>query len=172
MERDVVRTRFTAQLRSFLDGIGMPLRKPPLMGGREIDLYVLYQTVLGAGGYHRVTQEKRWVEIGEQMKLREASHNAYALRQHYSKWLLQYELLHGGALLTQQQDSLARTKSNETSSVDDLCQPSGSAHHTTDAECCAVPMSTTMVDEQVATDGSMLSWNSLALRVQVAWAHL
>ena len=82
----------------------MSMRKPPLMGGREIDLYRLHQVVVSMGGYHVITQEKRWVEVGQQLKLKEASHSAYALRQHYSKWLLQFEVLqgqHGG----QHQDS-------------------------------------------------------------------
>ena len=167
------------QLRSFLDGIGMPLRKHPLMGGREIDLYVLQQLVVAAGGYHRITQEKRWVEIGQHMKLREASHNAYALRQHYSKWLLQFEL-HLGEL-SLQMDSQGRAEGNSFP-TQDICVPSAPAAqlHLKDSSALANPMvagsSEPPLPSRVGTapgdDASemaklTISWNSLALQVQV-----
>ena len=36
LERDAARSRFLATLRAFLDGLGTPLRKPPLLAGKEV----------------------------------------------------------------------------------------------------------------------------------------
>lgn len=98
LEHDVDHARFMMSLREYLDGLGMPLRKVPVLAGREIDLYQLYQAVDALGGYHAVTQDKRWAEVGQALKVKEASHSAYALRQNYLKLLLQYELSESAAV--------------------------------------------------------------------------
>ena len=158
MERDVSRARFMAQFRSYLDGCGMSMRKPPLMGGREIDLYRLHQVVVGLGGYHLITQEKRWVEVGQQLKLKEASHSAYALRQHYSKWLLQYELLLQG----EQREPRAKVgASGEDAGSSPRVNGSDGAPaaSTNEAETLGVL-------QEASAGGAGCSWNSLALQVQ------
>ena len=45
------------------------------------------------GGYQKVTQEKKWGDVAQQLKLKQATQCAYALRQHYSKLLTQYEVV-------------------------------------------------------------------------------
>jgi len=92
LEHDVCHARFMTSLREYLDSIGAPLRKAPVLAGREIDLYQLYEAVKSMGGYHAVTQDKRWADVGQVLKVKEASHAAYALRQNYQKLLLQFEL--------------------------------------------------------------------------------
>ena len=92
LEHDVCHARFMTSLREYLDSIGTPLRKAPVLAGREIDLYQLYEAVKSMGGYHAVTQDKRWADVGQVLKVKEASHAAYALRQNYQKLLLQFEL--------------------------------------------------------------------------------
>ncbi|KAL3920045.1 MAG: hypothetical protein SGPRY_005400, partial [Prymnesium sp.] len=93
-ERDARRTRFASELRASLEAGGAGMRRQPLMGGVEIDLYTLHRLVVGEGGYHTLTAERRWGEVGAALKLKEPAQQAGALRQHYAKWLLHFELSH------------------------------------------------------------------------------
>lgn len=63
LQCDVGALNFMSGLREFLDSMGTPLRKLPILAGRELDLYSLYTTVERLGGYHSITQDKRWAEV-------------------------------------------------------------------------------------------------------------
>lgn len=51
---DVSQACFLQGLREFLNAIGQPLTKMPLLGGKDIDLFRLYHAVTDMGGYHQV----------------------------------------------------------------------------------------------------------------------
>lgn len=48
---------------------GTKLKKKPMAGGQEIDLYVLYRMVKKRGGYHAVSEEKGWKDIVAAMQV-------------------------------------------------------------------------------------------------------
>eukprot|EP00698_Gefionella_okellyi_P018834 TRINITY_DN5693_c0_g1_i2.p1 TRINITY_DN5693_c0_g1~~TRINITY_DN5693_c0_g1_i2.p1 ORF type:complete len:851 (+),score=182.56 TRINITY_DN5693_c0_g1_i2:197-2554(+) len=63
--------------------------RTPFCGGKELDLFVLYSSVVERGGYDRVVQDKLWVEVIRNLKLpSSATSAAFALRHHY--WHLLY----------------------------------------------------------------------------------
>ncbi|VDO62496.1 unnamed protein product [Haemonchus placei] len=57
------RVSFVAQFYNFLELRGSPIEDAPLMGGREIDLYDLYNAVQELGGFNRVTKLQLWNEV-------------------------------------------------------------------------------------------------------------
>ncbi|XGW35479.1 hypothetical protein V3C99_019029, partial [Haemonchus contortus] len=57
------RVLFVAQFYNFLELRGSPIEDAPLMGGKEIDLYALYNAVQELGGYNRVTKLQLWNEV-------------------------------------------------------------------------------------------------------------
>ena len=50
---DVSQACFLQGLREFLNAMGQPLTKIPLLGGKDIDLFRLYHAVTDMGGYHQ-----------------------------------------------------------------------------------------------------------------------
>ena len=66
----------------------------------------------------QVTQEKRWNDVIKRLKMRDAAHYAYSLRQHYSKLLLQYEIMNStrGTLPGRRETDDARQVAAGTSS--------------------------------------------------------
>nr|CDJ91767.1 AT-rich interaction region domain containing protein [Haemonchus contortus] len=57
------RVLFVAQFYNFLELRGSPIEDAPLMGGKEIDLYALYNAVQELGGCNRVTKLQLWNEV-------------------------------------------------------------------------------------------------------------
>ena len=66
----------------------------------------------------QVTQEKRWNDVIKRLKMRDAAHYANSLRQHYSKLLLQYEIMNStrGTLPGRRETDDARQVAAGTSS--------------------------------------------------------
>ena len=91
--RKTQRLKFMKALAEFCDAAGTPLSKLPTMGGREIDLHLLYTQVGKRGGFERATAERKWTEIAERMNMHHASgsHLAAALKKQYQQLLLPYE---------------------------------------------------------------------------------
>eukprot|EP00966_Prymnesium_polylepis_P244605 5657844-Prymnesium_polylepis.1 len=124
------------------------------MSGRDIDLYRLHRVVNDLGGYHLVTQEKKWGDVGQLLKLREASHCAYALRQHYSKWLLQFAQLEEEIRLPDPREKTTHYGGVGTPHVDAV-----------EAKMCSRGVFCTVLHSSTSS-ASICSWNSLALQVQ------
>ncbi|KAI7902129.1 ARID DNA-binding domain-containing protein [Cokeromyces recurvatus] len=65
---DIVRTddyiRFINDLKAFHNSKGTTLLVEPVLGGKKIDLYKLYQEVIAAGGFDQVTKKRSWKQIG------------------------------------------------------------------------------------------------------------
>jgi len=89
------REHFMNHLRQFMESRGTPLAaKMPMMNGRTIDLYTLYEEVKRAGGYNVLLQKKMWKVIALQVfNVPATCMNAgYSLRMLYKRTLLPYEL--------------------------------------------------------------------------------
>lgn len=66
--------------------------KVPQIGGKELDLYELYQAVIRRGGAQKVSNNKMWKEIVNEFDLPPSCTSAsFTLKNHYQKYLLAYE---------------------------------------------------------------------------------
>ncbi|KAI3464755.1 hypothetical protein Pfo_021418 [Paulownia fortunei] len=93
---DVVkdRTLFMNTLRSFHFSLGSKFLVP-VIGGKELNLHVLYVEVTRRGGYDKVVTEKKWREISSVFDFSPTTTSAsYALRKHYFTLLHRYELVY------------------------------------------------------------------------------
>lgn len=63
------------------------LRRLPTLGGKELDVYHLYQKVESLGGYDVVSQGRMWGEVARSFGLPPSVTSAsYAIRQHYIRY--------------------------------------------------------------------------------------
>ena len=84
--------KFTSDLEAFHQARGTPFKRPPLLGGRTIDLYLLYKKVVSLGGLVAVTENRRWREVVKCFDLPPSCTNAaFSMRQHYLRFLEAYE---------------------------------------------------------------------------------
>ncbi|XP_047937929.1 high mobility group B protein 9 isoform X1 [Salvia hispanica] len=93
---DVVkdRTLFFNTLRSFHHAL-LSKFLIPVIGGKELNLHVLYVEVTRRGGYDKVVAEKKWREISAVFDFSPTTTSAsYALRKHYFTLLRRYEQLY------------------------------------------------------------------------------
>jgi hypothetical protein len=66
--------------------------KVPQIGGKELNLYMLFKEVISRGGSHQVSENKQWKEIVNALELPASCTSAsFTLRNHYSKCLHSYE---------------------------------------------------------------------------------
>ncbi|XP_022975458.1 high mobility group B protein 9 isoform X1 [Cucurbita maxima] len=64
----------------------------PVIGGKELDLHVLYSEVTRRGGHEKVVAEKKWREVGSVFKFSPTTTSAsFVLRKHYLSLLYHYE---------------------------------------------------------------------------------
>ncbi|XP_022769284.1 high mobility group B protein 9-like isoform X2 [Durio zibethinus] len=67
----------------------------PVIGGKELDLYVLYVEATKRGGYEKVVAEKKWREVGTVFRFSPTTTSAsFVLRKHYFSLLYHYEQVH------------------------------------------------------------------------------
>ncbi|OIT08470.1 PREDICTED: high mobility group B protein 9-like [Nicotiana attenuata] len=67
----------------------------PVIGGKELDLHVLYVEVTKRGGFDKVVDEKKWREVSSVFKFSPTTTSAsYALRKHYFTLLHRFEQLY------------------------------------------------------------------------------
>eukprot|EP00879_Flechtneria_rotunda_P018201 GHRR01019091.1.p1 GENE.GHRR01019091.1~~GHRR01019091.1.p1 ORF type:complete len:153 (+),score=35.02 GHRR01019091.1:179-637(+) len=57
------RQEFLGDLQKCMLREGKPFRKPPVFGGKEVDLYKMYKAVTKRGGYAVVTEQKKWKDM-------------------------------------------------------------------------------------------------------------
>ncbi|XP_050214112.1 high mobility group B protein 9 [Mercurialis annua] len=90
---DVVKdsTVFWDTLRRFHSAINTKFMVP-VIGGRELDLHVLYVEATRRGGYEKVVADKKWREVGSVFNFSPTTTSAsFVLRRHYFGLLYHYE---------------------------------------------------------------------------------
>ncbi|KAJ4774921.1 High mobility group family [Rhynchospora pubera] len=93
---EVVRDReaFMVALRRFLSSIGSNFTIP-VVGGKELDLHLLYVEVTRRGGLEKVIKERKWRDIIAEFKFpRTTTSAAYVLRKYYLSLLHHFEQLY------------------------------------------------------------------------------
>ncbi|KAK7283440.1 hypothetical protein RIF29_12956 [Crotalaria pallida] len=67
----------------------------PVIGGKELDLHVLYVEVTKRSGYEKVVAEKKWREVSTAFNFSATTTSAsFVLRKHYFNLLYHYEQVH------------------------------------------------------------------------------
>ncbi|KAJ3008751.1 Chromatin structure-remodeling complex protein rsc9 [Thoreauomyces humboldtii] len=86
---------FIKDLEAFNLPLGVTLQKEPIMGGKRLDLHVIYTRVLEAGGYEAVTSARGWKRITDPFNLpTTCTNSAFIVKQLYQKYLYNYEQFH------------------------------------------------------------------------------
>ncbi|XP_010266072.1 PREDICTED: high mobility group B protein 9-like [Nelumbo nucifera] len=90
---DVVKnpTVFWDTLRQFHSNLGTKFMVP-VIGGKELDLHLLYVEVTKRGGFQQVVREKKWRDVSAAFNFSPTTTSAsFVLRKHYSSLLHFYE---------------------------------------------------------------------------------
>nr|XP_046266145.1 AT-rich interactive domain-containing protein 5B [Scatophagus argus] len=91
---------FLDQLFAFMDRHGSPIHKVPNLGFKKIDLFLMYSVVKRLGGYKKVTLDRLWKVVYNELGGCPGSTSAATCtRRHYERLMLPYEehLRAGGA---------------------------------------------------------------------------
>lgn len=81
-------------IKKYLATQSITLTQPPWIGGMEVDLPHLYQTVQSLGGLKEVIEKKKWQKVADGMKIpRSAQDRVTKLDDIYCKYLLPYDTL-------------------------------------------------------------------------------
>ena len=84
--------KFMQHLFAFHKTNGIPDIKIPKIGGKDLDLFLLYKLVTKKGGGEKVTEKRLWKDIVKMFKLPQSCTSAsFTLKKHYQKYLLAYE---------------------------------------------------------------------------------
>ncbi|XP_054611804.1 uncharacterized protein zgc:77151 isoform X2 [Dunckerocampus dactyliophorus] len=100
---------FLDQLFSFMDRHGSPIHKVPNLGFKKIDLFLMYSVVRRLGGYEKVTSDRLWKVVYNELGGCPGSTSAATCtRRHYERLMLPYEehLRAGGTELKIPESSL------------------------------------------------------------------
>ncbi|RZC48549.1 hypothetical protein C5167_016976 [Papaver somniferum] len=90
---EIVKNRsvFMETFRHFHSLIGTKIMVP-VIGGKELDLHILYVEVTKRGGFEKVVIEKKWRDVGIIFNFPQTATSAsYVLRKHYASLLYHYE---------------------------------------------------------------------------------
>ncbi|XP_069579156.1 AT-rich interactive domain-containing protein 5B isoform X2 [Brachyistius frenatus] len=91
---------FLDQLYAFMERHGSPIHKVPNLGFKKIDLFLMYSMVKRLGGYKKVTTDRLWKVVYNELGGCPGSTSAATCtRRHYERLMLPYEehLRAGGA---------------------------------------------------------------------------
>nr|CAI5859948.1 unnamed protein product [Callosobruchus analis] len=89
------RDGFLRDLHHFHETRGTPYKRSPTIGGKEVDLYLLYNLVTSHGGWLKVNFENIWSEIYTHLELpRSCVNGSVALKQIYLRYLDRWEKVH------------------------------------------------------------------------------
>ncbi|XP_050448949.1 serine/threonine-protein kinase pakG-like isoform X3 [Cataglyphis hispanica] len=84
--------KFITDVKNFMNSRGTPVGKMPLLGYRQIDLFLFYTKVQMLGGYDSVSAGRLWKTIYDDIGGNTGSTSAATItRRHYEKLLLPYE---------------------------------------------------------------------------------
>ncbi|XP_061558711.1 AT-rich interactive domain-containing protein 5B [Phycodurus eques] len=90
---------FLDELFAFMERQGSPIHKVPNLGFKKIDLFLMYSVVRRLGGYEKVTSERMWKVVYNELGGCPGSTSAATCtRRHYERLMLPYEehLIAGG----------------------------------------------------------------------------
>lgn len=108
---------FIGKLGQFHEERRTSFRAGPILGGKKIDLYLLYKLVMERGGMDKVSEERRWRKIGEEFQLPETcTSSAYVLKDVYQKYLKDYEMGTSSINMSKNEESSNAIKANSPSS--------------------------------------------------------
>lgn len=83
---------FIKELKQFHVSKGTTLQAEPVLGGRRLDLYKIFQVVTAAGGFEEVTKNRGWKQVGDIFQFPSTCTNsAYILKGVYIRNLLGWE---------------------------------------------------------------------------------
>lgn len=83
---------FLDQLFSFMDKQGAPIHKVPNLGFKKINLFLMYSVVKRLGGYEKVTNDRLWKVVYNELGGCPGSTSAATCtRRHYERLMLPYE---------------------------------------------------------------------------------
>ncbi|KAI8812294.1 hypothetical protein BJ742DRAFT_793647 [Cladochytrium replicatum] len=80
---------FDQALERSLSGTGK-VSRTPVVGGRQVDLYNLFYAVIEAGGFEKLTAEKKWKALSNSMGF-DGTNVGSHMRKHYGSLLLALE---------------------------------------------------------------------------------
>ncbi|KZC07679.1 AT-rich interactive domain-containing protein 5B [Dufourea novaeangliae] len=84
--------KFLTDVQGFMNSRGTPVGKMPLLGYRQIDLFLFYTKVQMLGGYDTVSAGRLWKTIYDDIGGNTGSTSAATItRRHYERLLLPYE---------------------------------------------------------------------------------
>eukprot|EP00803_Ostreobium_quekettii_P005497 evm.model.scf_1.21 EVM.evm.TU.scf_1.21 scf_1:357513-369896(+) len=116
---------FWADFGRFNQGMGRPLPRNPILGGREVDLCRLCKAVCVRGGYDRVTADRQWRDVARAIQVHLMNGNTcYSLRTLYQKHLVDFErhLVSEGGASSSSSPSPPRVAHRPEGSMDELCR--------------------------------------------------
>ncbi|KAJ3322522.1 hypothetical protein HDU76_013854 [Blyttiomyces sp. JEL0837] len=83
---------FLDQLEQFHQQMGTPFNRMPMLDRKPLDLLLLRKEVTSRGGFYRVSNEKKWFEVGKALGAEKNCTSAsHICKQAYSKWILPFE---------------------------------------------------------------------------------
>ncbi|KAF1802694.1 C2H2-type zinc finger transcription factor [Mucor lusitanicus] len=83
---------FIQELKQFHAAKGTTLQAEPVLGGRRLDLYKIFQVVVNSGGFDEVTKNRGWKQVGDIFQFPSTCTNsAYILKGVYIRNLLGWE---------------------------------------------------------------------------------
>ncbi|XP_044766850.1 protein Jumonji [Coccinella septempunctata] len=81
-------------IKKYLQTQNINLKQPPWIGGMEVDLPRLYQTVQSLGGLKEVIEKEKWSKVSDIMRIpKSAQDRVTKLDDIYCKYLLPYDTL-------------------------------------------------------------------------------
>ncbi|XP_046599199.1 formin-J isoform X1 [Neodiprion lecontei] len=84
--------RFISDVQTFMNSRGTPVGKMPLLGYKQIDLFLFYTKVRNLGGYESVSAGRLWKSIYDEIGGNTGSTSAATItRRHYERLLLPFE---------------------------------------------------------------------------------
>ncbi|XP_015596332.1 AT-rich interactive domain-containing protein 5B isoform X2 [Cephus cinctus] len=122
--------RFLAEVQTFMNTRGTPVGKMPLLGYRQIDLFLFYTKVQTLGGYDSVSAGRLWKSIYDDIGGNTGSTSAATItRRHYERLLLPYERHQKGEETKVRPTHGRRTKSSSMSEDNvEVKQEPGASH--------------------------------------------
>ena len=84
--------KFREELTKYYNLQGKESFKYPIVSGKNLDLYKLYNEVIKRGGYQVVFENKQWKDVVCTLDLPSSCTSAsFTVKRHYKKYLLSYE---------------------------------------------------------------------------------
>uniref|UniRef100_A0AAY5KX10 Protein Jumonji n=1 Tax=Esox lucius TaxID=8010 RepID=A0AAY5KX10_ESOLU len=83
-----------ACIRKHLQGQGISMEDPPLIGGCELDLARFFKLINDMGGMQQVSDMKKWSKLADQLRIPKTAQDRLAkLQEAYCQYLLSYDSL-------------------------------------------------------------------------------